>query len=201
MKSIILFLITVLSITSSAFAYGVYAVDLEKGYAIDGTGQIEEGQRIPPKNSDVHPTPQYTQTIVPFKKYTDINVLGLKRHPYFVPSIPNYNIYYSERRAVPYTKDQYIDVWCTGDKHYKGVDCVSGDYAITFVRARNWSAGTMKAVYKAKKAHKTTVLFLMVDDICLDGTYIQEAKAWAKLWDTLIVFGTIDAWIPWDWVS
>lgn len=201
MRNLLLFILTLLFLNSVAVGYGVYSVDSKKGYAVDGTGQIPEWQRIPPPNSNTNIIPQYTQTVVPFEKYRDINVLGLRRHPYFVPYISNYNSYYSERRAVPYSKQQYIDAWCSGDKNYKGVDCVNNDYAITFVRARNWASGTVKAAYKAKKAHKTTVLFLMVDDICLDGTYIQEAKSWAGLWKTIIIFGTIDSYIPWDWVA
>lgn len=202
MKNVLL-LVVIISLLSSltwAGTYNVYSVDPKKGYAVDGTGQIEPWQRIPPPN-DTNPVPQYTQTTVPFEKWRDINVLGLRRHPYFAPYIPNYNSYYSERRAVPYTKQQYIDAWCTGDKNVKGIDCTKDSYAITFVKARNWASGSIKAIYKAKKAHKTPVLFLMVDDICLDGDYIQEAKSWAQMWNTLIFFGTIDSFIPWDYVA
>lgn len=201
MRNLILSILTLLFLNSAGLCYGVYAIDPEKGYAVDGKGQIPEWQRIPPPNPDTDTTPQYSQTVVPFEKYYSINALGLKRHPYFVPYISNYNSYYSERRAVLYTKQQYIDAWCSGTKNYNGVDCINNEYAITFVRARNWASGTVKAAFKAKKAHRTTVLFLMVDDICLDGTYIQEAKAWGDLWKTIIVFGTIDSYIPHDWIS
>ena len=201
MRVILFFFIVILTLNSVAFCHGVYAVDSQKGYAVDGKGQIPEWQRISPPNSNIDTTPQYSQTTVPFKKYRDINVLGLRRHPYFNPYVPNYNSYYSERRAVPYSKQQYVDTWCTGEKNVKGIDCTKGDYAITFVRARNWASGSVKALYKAKKAHKQPVLFLMVDDICLDGSYIQEAKSWARLWNTLIFFGTIDSFIPWDYVA
>ena len=197
MRKIVASILILLCVTSLGFGQGVY-FDSKKGYAVDGTGQLPAGQRIAPPNK-VNVQPQYTQTIVPFEKY--VNTQGVQRHPYLNSYVPNYNTYYSERRAVPYTKAQYIDVWCTGEKNVKGVDCVKGDYAITFVRARNWASGSMKALYKAKRAHKTPVLFLMVDDICLDGDYIQEAKSWAQLWNTLIYFGTIDSFIPWDYVA
>ena len=189
MRNVLLFFSCVMLINSLAFANGVYAIDPKKGYAVDGTGQLPISQRIAPPNK-VDITPYYSETIVPFEKY--IKNSGTQRYS---------NVQYSERRAVPYSKQQYIDTWCTGEKNVKGVDCMKGDYAITFVRARNWAGGSMKAIYKAKRAHKKPVLFLMVDDICLDGSYMQEAKAWAELWNSVVVFGTIDSFIPWSYVA
>ena len=197
MRNLIVLVLLLLFVSPIGLCQGVY-LDSKKGYAIDGTGQLPYGQQISPSKKTTQ-QPQYTQTIVPFEKY--IKDTSTERRSYYNPIVPNYNAHYSERRAVPYTKQQYIDVWCTGDKNVKGVDCIKGEYAITFVRARNWAGGSMKAIYKAKKAHKTPVLFLMVDDICLDGEYMQEAKAWAQMWNTLVYFGTIDSYIPWEYLA
>ena len=179
----------------------VIKVDREQGYYVDGRGQVPEYSRIPPPNEDKIPTePHPTRTVVPFDRYYDINKMGMRRHPAMTPWIPNYNCHYSERRAKPYTKEEYIDVWCSGDKGVNGVDCQSEHYAISFVRARDWSYGVIKAPLKAKKTGKKAAVFLMVDDLGLDAPHMHAAKDWSELFNIPIFFGTIDAYIPSDWI-
>ena len=178
----------------------VIKVDRDLGYYVDGRGQVPEYARIAPPNEDKIPEPHPTRTVVPFDRYYDINILGMRRHPAMTPWIPNYNCHYSNRRAKPYTKNEFVEVWCSGDKGINGVDCQSENYAITFVQAREWSFGVIKAPIKAKKTGKKAAVFLMVDDLVLDAEHMHAAKDWSELFNIPIFFGTIDAYIPSDWI-
>jgi len=179
----------------------VVKVDRNNGYYIDGRNQVPEYSRIEPPNPEKIPTESHpTRTVVPFESYYDRNIAGVRRHPYMTPIIPNYNRSYSERRAYPYTKQEYIDVWCSGEKNVNGVDCQSENYAITFIRARDWSFGVIKAPIKAKKTKKKTAIFIMVDDLGLDASHMHDAKMWGELFNMQIFFGTIDSYIPLDWI-
>ncbi len=178
----------------------VIKVDRDLGYYVDGRGQVPEYARIAPPNEDKIPEPHPTRTVVPFDRYYDINILGMHRHPAMTPWIPNYNCHYSNRRAKPYTKNEFVEVWCSGDKFVNGVDCQSENYAITFVRAREWSYGVIKAPIKARKTGKKSAIFLMVDDLGLDSEAMHSAKQWAELFNVQMFFGTIDAYIPNDWI-
>ena len=196
-KYILLFIL-VFCVQTAAFSI---IVDRNHGYYVDERGQIPEYHRIAPPNEDKIPTSTHpTKTVLDFEKYYDINGLGIRRKPYMTPWIPNYNWHYSNRRAEPYTKQEFINVWCTGIKNMGGIDCQSEQYAITFVKAGAWAPGFIKAFFKAKKVHKIPVTFLMVDDIGLDAGDMHNAKDFAKLWNINIMFGTIDAFIPNDWL-
>lgn len=179
----------------------VTKVNRSKGYYIDGRGQVPEHDRIAPPNEEMIPyNPHPTRTVADFERYYDINLMGLRRNPIMTPWVPNYNWHYSNRRAQPYTKDEFIDVWCAGEKHLNGVDCQDSTYAITFVRARDWAYGVLKAPIKARKAGKNTALFLMVDELGLDAEYMHDAKDWSVKYNMPIFFGTIDAFIPQSWL-
>ena len=181
--------------------YQVTKIDRECGYYIDGRGQVPEHQRILPPNSDKIPEKSHpTKTVVAFDRYYDINHLGMRRNPDMTPWIPNYNCHYSNRRAEPYTRQEFIDVWCPGVKNLNGVDCQTEQYAITFVRARNWAFGVIKAPIKARKTGKQTALFLMVDELGLDAPHMHDAMHWSKQFNMPMFFGTIDAYIPNDWI-
>ena len=171
------------------------------GYYVDGRNQIPEYQRIDPPHPENIPTePRAQRTVVPYDSYYDVNVLGIRRHPYMTPVIPNYNRYYSERRAYPYTKEDYVNVWCDGEKFKDGIDCQSEQYAITFAKASDWAGAVIKAPFKAKKTHKKTALFIMVGDLALDAKYMHDVKMWGELFNVQIWFGTIDSFIPQDWI-
>ena len=185
--------------TNKDYQY-IYEVNRDEGYYVNGTGQIEEYHRIPPPNPDK--IPQYshpTRTVRPFDKYYDTNVKGI-RNTNKTPVIPNYNAYYSERRAEPYTKNEFIDVWCDGIKYEDGVDCQSDDYAITFIKARDWAWGVIKVRLKARKVKKKPALFVMVDELGLDGQYMHDIKEWAKLSNLKVYYATIDSQILEEWI-
>lgn len=171
------------------------------GYYVDGRNQIPEYQRIPPPHPENVPTkPKARKTVVPFDSYYDVNVLGIRRHPYMTPVIPNYNRYYSERRAYPYTREDYINVWCEGEKFKNGIDCQTSEYAITFSKAANWPGAVIVAPIKAKKAHKKTALFIMVDDLAFDAKDMHDVKQWGELFNVQVWFGTVDSFIPSSWI-
>ena len=171
------------------------------GYYVDERNQIPEYQRIAPPHPEYIPTePRAQRTVVPFQSYYDTNTLGIRRHPYMTPIIPNYNKYYSERRAKPYTKEEFINIWCDGTKNADGVDCQTNEYAITFTRASSWAAAVVKAPFKARKVHKKTALFIMVDDLALDAKYMHDVKQYGELFNIQVYFGTVDSYIPADWI-
>ena len=172
-----------------------------QGYYVDERNQIPEYQRIAPPHPENIPTePKGQRTVVPFDSYYDVNTLGIRRHPYMTPVIPNYNTYYSERRAYPYTKEDFVNVWCEGDKFKDGIDCQTENYAITFAKANSWPVAVIKAPIKAKKGHKKTALFIMVDDLALDAQYMHDVKMWGELFNIQVWFGTIDSYIAQDWI-
>ena len=179
----------------------VKAVSRKDGFYIDGRNQVPEYNRIAPPNPEAIPNKaRAVRTVVPFEPYYDTNIKGVRRQTYMTPLIPNHNIHYSERRAYPYSKQEFIDVWCTGKKNFQGVDCVSDEYAITFVRANEWTFGAMKAPFKAKKVGKKVALFIMVDNLGLDAEAMHEAKQYGELFNIQVYMGTIDAYIPGDWI-
>ena len=173
------------------------------GYYIDERGQVPEYQRIPPPHPEKIPqNPRATRTVEPFQSYYDRNVLGITRHYQMTPVIPNYNEFYSDknRRPEPYTKQEFIDVWCTGEQHVNGVDCVTENYAITFAKAINWSTAVVTAPFKAKRVGKPMAIFIMVDDLALDGKYMHDVKQWGEVFNVQVWFGTVDSFIPSSWI-
>lgn len=180
----------------------VVEIDREEGFYIKGTGQVPEYNRIlPPHPENIPYYPNPTKTVVPFDSYYDRNIKGERRQEYMTPVIPNHNAYYSERRAYPYTKEQYLDVWCSGEKHVKGVDCVENGYGITFTKAENWTFAFMRAGFKARRLKLKPAVFIMVDDLGLDAEAMHEAKQCADAFGLTIWFGTINSYIPHDWIT
>lgn len=184
--------------------FPVTQVDREKGYYVDGRNQFPEHQHILPPNPEMIPkNPHPTRTVEPFESYYDRNIKGLRRQPYMTPVIPNYNRFYSERRATPYTRKEYMDVWCTGEKNYKKGYCSSENYQIYFVKASEWAWGVTKLPFQirsAKKLGKSPALFLCVDELAGDAPHMHDAKDFAELFNIQLFFGTIDSYIPLSWI-
>lgn len=182
----------------------VIKVDRKNGYYVDGRNQVPEYSRIAPPNPEAIPKdPHPTRTVEPFESYYDRNVKGLRRQPYMTPVVPNYNRLYSERRATPYTRKEYMDVWCTGEKNYEKGVCSTEHYQIYFLRARDWAWGVTKIPFQirgAKKLGKSPALFLCVDDLAGDAPHMHDAKDFAELFNVQLFFGTIDAFIPLAWI-
>ena len=181
----------------------VYATK-EYGYYMDGRGQIPEHMRIPPPHEENIPIAQPTKTVVPWDRYYNINKAGYRPMGYQQPLVPNYNVYYSNRRHKPYTRSQFINVWCDGTPNYDKGYCSVGDYNIYFFRARDWAWGVASApirnIKNGKKNGKKSALFFMVEEIGLDAPHMHAAKQWAELNNMTIFFGTIDSYLPTDWI-
>ena len=168
---------------------------------MDERGQVPEYARIKPPHEENIPTePRPTRTVVPFEPYYNINGMGYRRPDYLNPMVPGYNRFYSERRAYPYTKKEFVNVWCTGKKFENGVDCQTEEYAITFIRARDWAWGVIKAPFKARKAHLKTAIFVMVDDLALNAQTMHDLKNYGELFNIQVWFGTVDSYIPSSWI-
>lgn len=176
----------------------VFAVDENKGYFVDETNQIEKDALKVEYNGTLEVQP--SATIVPFNKYFKEATGESTRKPYKMPLIPNYNTYYSERRAYSHTKEQFINVYCTGEKRTKGMDCFDDEYVVTFVKVEDWSYGVIKAPIKAKLHHRKGILFLMVHNVVRDSEYMSEVKKWSEMTKFPVIFATIDTFIPEDWI-
>lgn len=184
----------------------VTKVDRKYSYYLDGRNQIPSYNRIAPPNPENIPNESThpTRTVEPFESYYDRNVLGIRRPEYMTPIVPNYNRFYSNRRAYPYTRKEFIDVWCTGNKDYEKGTCTTNEYEIYFVRARDWTLGITRIPFNAhavKSKGKKQGLFIMVDDLGLEAPYMHDAKDWSDLFKVKMLFGTIDSFIPIDWIT
>ncbi|MCQ2740146.1 MAG: hypothetical protein MJ237_07985, partial [bacterium] len=63
--------------------------------------------------------------------------------------------------------------------------------------------GVTKLPFKiksAKKAGKTPALFICVDELAGDAPAMHDAKSFGELFNIQMFFGTIDSYIPLDWI-
>jgi hypothetical protein len=172
----------------------------EHGYIIDGRGQITGSPIEAPNKSAIPASSKPQQTVVNFDEYYKVNVEGYRRPEGKLPLMAGYTTHYSERRAHPYTKEDYINVWCSDKKHVGKVDCLTDKYAISFFPVSHWSWGITQAAMRARKFPQKGAAFLYVEDFGADAVAINEAKNWAEQWGVKVMFGTIDAGIPEDWI-
>lgn len=198
MKKLFIIILSLFLLNSSVLGASSIVGINNKGYIIDESNQIIK-KPIKVK-SDYQAEIQPSPTIQPFGKYLQISCLENPRASYKTPYIPSYNIFFSERKIYPHSKQQYIDTWCTGEKNQHGMDCYNDKYSVTFVRARHWPYGVFKAPLKAKKHGKIPVLFLIVDNIEVDAEAMSEVKQWSQAYNLIILFGTIDTYIPISYV-
>ena len=175
----------------------------EEGYYVDGRGQVPEYARIAPPNEEAIPVPHPTKTVVPWDRYYDINKEGYRPMGYQQPLVPNYNYTYSERRAKPYSRTDYVKVWCAGEADLDKGTCTTESKVYYFYNVRNWTyaiAGTPFRDLKRKKDGKGRSYVFAVDDLGLDVEYMYGVKQWAELFDMDIHFVTIDAYISPTWM-
>lgn len=193
-----LLILIVIATSLPAFAYDSWVT--RDGYYIDGTGQVE-GSDIYPPHPEKIPAPRAVQDITSFERYYDRNIEGkrIEENSWKNPDIPNYNVHYSTRSPHTYTKQDYINVWCSGEKVGK-VDCMTDEYAISFFPVSQWFRGIVTANLRARKYPQKGMAFLYVDEIGGDARYMQEAKRWASQYNSNVFFGTIDKGIPMEWI-
>jgi len=180
-----------------AYSASIYS-DLQHGFYADTRGQISEYERIAPPHEENIPALTPTQTTTPFTLYCETNFKGRRQPDYKVPLIPDYNVWYHDHPVEPYSKEDYVRVWCPGKTFVNGVDCITDEYAITFVPATMWLVGIIQAHWKARRTGKKAALFCYVNDIAVESDSIEGARLWSKTYHLPIFFGTIDAYLPYE---
>ena len=175
----------------------------EAGYYMDGRGQVPEYARIVPPHEENIPDPHPTKVVVPWERYYEINKEGYRPMGYQIPLVPNYNIFYSERRAEPYTKAEFVSVWCAGEPNYEKGTCTTNDTVYYFYDVFHWSTGIAATQFrdlKRTKDGKSRGYIFYCQELGFCAEYMHAAKDWAELFDMKIHFVTIDSYIPQDWL-
>lgn len=199
LKGLLTVLIVLACASATCFSEDVWVA--EDGYHIDGRGQISDSYIVVPHPEKV---PTYThpqETVVDFDSYYKRNIEGYRSKEGKLPIVPGYTANYSNRRAHPYTKEEYLNVWCTGEKHVGKVDCLTGEYAVSYFPVSRWSTAITIASIRAKKFPQKGAVFFYVEDFGADAGDIYEAKQWADLWGVKAFFGTIDRGVPEEWIQ
>ena len=175
----------------------------DRGYYMDGRGQVPEYARIkPPHEENVPKVSHPTKTVQGWDRYYDINKAGYRPMGYQTPLVPNYNIHYSNRRANPYTRAEYVSVWCAGEADLKKGTCTVNNTRYYYYKVRDWAFGIAAASVRDLKKHdgKHRAYVLCVDELGLDSEHMYAAKKWAELYDCDVHFVTIDSYLPLDWM-
>lgn len=182
---------------------GVVVIDRDKGYYVDGRGQVPEHARIAPQHEENIPVPHPTQTVVGWRRYYDINKEGQRPMGYQTPLVPNYNVHYSEREAEPYTKEDFIKVWCNGEADYKRGTCTTSDKVYYYYYVEDWAfavAGTPFRDLKRTKDGKDRAYVFYAQRLGMNAEAMHSVKQWAEMLDMDIHFVLIDAYIPQNWL-
>jgi hypothetical protein len=174
----------------------------DKGYYMDGRGQVPEYARITPPHEENIPAPHPTKTVVGWDRYYDINKEGYRPMGYQAPLVPNYNVHYSNRRNNPYSRAEYVKVWCAGEADLDKGICTVGDTRYYYYKVRDWSFAVAAAPVRDLKRRdgKHRAYVFAVDELGLDTEAMYAAKKWAEMCDCDIHFVTIDSYIGLDWL-
>ena len=174
----------------------------DKGYYMDGRGQVPEYARIAPPHEENIPTPHPTKTVVGWDRYYDINKEGYRPMGYQAPLVPNYNVHYSNRRNNPYSRAEYVKVWCAGEADLDKGICTVGNTRYYYYKVRDWSFAVAAAPVRDLKRRdgKHRAYVFAVDELGLDTEAMYAAKKWAEMCDCDIHFVTIDSYIPLDFL-
>jgi hypothetical protein len=174
----------------------------DKGYYMDGRGQVPEYARIAPPHEENIPVPHPTKTVVGWDRYYDINKEGYRPMGYQAPLVPNYNVHYSNRRNNPYSRAEYVKVWCAGEADLDKGICTVGDTRYYYYKVRDWSFAVAAAPVRDLKRRdgKHRAYVFAVDELGLDTEAMYAAKKWAEMCDCDIHFVTIDSYIPLDFL-
>ena len=174
-----------------------------QGYYVDGRGQVPDYARIAPPHEENIPVPHATKTVQGWDRYYEINKEGYRPMGYQVPLVPNYNIHYSNRRNRPYTKAEFVSVWCNGEPDYDKGTCTTSDTVYYFYDVFHWSTGIAATQFrdlKRTKDGKKRGYIFYCTELGQDAPDMHAAKNWAELFDMDIHFVTIDAYIGLDWI-
>lgn len=181
---------------------GTYATKAS-GYYVDGRQQVPEYSRIAPPHEENIPDPHPTKTVQPWDRYYEINKQGYRPMGYQAPLVPNYNYFYSTRRAKPYTRNEYLSVWCGGVADYDKGTCSTDNKVYYYYDVYHWStaiAATQFRDLKRTKDGRSRAYVFYVHNLGLMAEQMHGAKQWAELFDMDIHFVTIDSYIPLDFL-
>ena len=212
MKKFFILIILLIQVVSPAYSLTVdldaqdivreAVITRDKGYYMDGRGQVPEYSRIKPPHEENIPVPHPTKTVVGWDRYYDINKEGYRPMGYQMPLVPNYNVHYSNRRNKPYSRAEYVSVWCAGEADLDKGICTVKDKRYYYYRVRDWAYAVAATPVRdlKRKDGKEVSYVLTVDELGLDCESMYAAKKWAELFDVNIHFVTIDSYIGLDWL-
>lgn len=182
--------------------HGEAVISRNRGYYMDGRGQVPEYSRIAPPHEENIPNPHPTKTVEGWDRYYDINKAGYRPMGYQMPLVPNYNVHYSNRRVRPYTRAEYVNVWCNGEADPSKGICTVKNTRFYYYRVEDWALAVATAPIRDLKRRdgKNRAYVFCVQELGLDAEHMHAVKQWAELYDCDIHFVTIDAYIPQDWV-
>ena len=189
-----------LILLSSLPCFSEYAWETPDGYYIDRRGDVKNSPIKPPHPELVPYSSQLVEPIVDFRTYYYVNAGGYRAPEDKLPLIPEYTHHYSTRKPQIYNKEDYIKVWCDGQRHVGKVDCLTKDYAISFFPLSAWSRAITTASWRARKFEQRGVAALYIEDMASKSSDMREAKKWAQKWGVKVMFISIDAGIPEDWI-
>lgn len=182
-------------------SFGASTKVTPEGVYMDCRDQMSFNTIDPPYKENIPEEPHPIETIVPYDTYYKVEYENYQRPAWREPLIYDYNAHASTRHGYSYTKQEYVDVWCTGTQYVGKVDCLTDEYAISFFPVRSWFRGITTAVVRGRKFKQEGAVFLYVESVGGETEYITQAKQWADLWGIKVFFGTIDSEIPLDWIQ
>jgi hypothetical protein len=197
-KSFLAVLVFLLVSCSPCLAISTWAD--KDGYYTDYREEVTKSPIKPPHPEYIPYSSRAMQTTVDFESYYKVNEEGYRGEEDKLPIIPGYTENYSTRKVKPYTKEDYINIWCDGQKHVGKVDCLTDDYALSFFPLSSWSTGITRAVLRARKYSQKGVAVFYVEDMGAITGDMYEAKKWAEMWGAEVRFVSIDAEIPLEWI-
>ena len=171
------------------------------GYYIDRRGDFESSYIYPPHPENIPQNSMVLQPVVDFESYYRVNEEGYRGREDKLPISPaGYTQSYSTRKFQLYAKEDYINVWCDGQKHVGKVDCLTEDSAISFFPLSSWTRGIATAAWRARNYSQQGVAALYFEDTAVQESDMSEAKKWAEKWGAKVLFISIDAGIPQEWI-
>lgn len=173
----------------------------KQGYYMDCRGDIKNSPIKPPHPENIPAVSQLVTPLVDFEEYYKINMEGYKGREDKLPLIYGYTMNGTPRTGEFYDKEDYINIWCDGQKHVGKIDCLTDEYAISFFPLSSWSRGITTSAWRARGRSQTPVTALYIEDSAANSSAMYDAKQWAELWGAKIMFIGIDAGIPLEWVK
>jgi hypothetical protein len=195
------FVLVTLLISIGLTSLAEVGVETRDGYFLDRRGDVKNSYIRPPHPENIPIISKKVQPVVDFESYYKVNGEGYRGREDKLPLVPGYTENYSIRKNTVYTKEDYINVWCSGEKHVGKVDCMNRYSAISFFPLSAWARAIPTAAWRARKHDQQGVAALYVEDLNVRENDMYEAKEWAKKWGAKVVFISIDAGIPEEWIQ